>query len=159
MKFLILLLASTITLSFTSSSINRVYGDVLPLKELAFKFNPKQLNLTNSLLENVALNNFLSKTDKESIRSHEDFDYFISLIVLKQFEFQKKTFHQGFDLYSMKAGNADFIVQSYVELSKLPKDIKGINSKSILDYILTNEKLKTDVVFNEIVTRINADFK
>lgn len=171
MKKVVLLLTILITLSFSYFSRNteslsgfNLYNneegdsirDTLKLRELAASFNPKQLNLTNSLLENVDLNNFLSKTDKQLIKSSPDFDYFITMIVLKQYELHKTKFHQGFDLFSMKSGNAGFIVSSFVELSSQAKDIKWLNSSYVMDYIAGNEKLKNEVAISEIVNKLNA---
>ena len=77
------------------------------------------------------------------------------MIVLKQYEFHITKFHQGFDLYTMKAGNAGFIVSSFVEISKLPIGIKGVNSSYILEFIASNDKLKNEPSIVEIVNRIN----
>ena len=171
MKKVLLLLAVLTTLSFsyipkkngnlvTSNSDNYEEGDsikdTLKLRELASSFNPKQLNLTNSLLENVDLNNFLTNTDKQLIKASPDFDYFITMIVLKQYELHKTKFHQGFDLFSMKSGNAGFIVSSFVELSSQAKDIKWLNSSYVMDYIAGNEKLKNESSISDIVTKLNA---
>lgn len=171
MKKVLLLLMIFVTLGFKCFSMNNEnlissnlfnyeegdsIKDTLKLRELAANFNPKQLNLNNSLLENVALNNFLSKTDKQLIKSSPDFDYFITMIVLKQYELHKTKFHQGFDLFSMKAGNAGFIVSSFVELSSQDKDIKWLNSSYIMEFIAGNDKMKNEVAISEIVNKLNA---
>lgn len=170
MKIIFLLLSGIIALSFASSSFENqfvqpgivYYNDSIQeteptiLQKMAQNFNPKQLNLNNSLLENVELNSYLTKTDKEVIRSSEDYDYFITMIVLKQYELHITKFHQAFDLFSMKAGNAGFVVQSFVELSHQPEGTKGLKSSEVLTYIASNEKLKNDSSINEIVERINA---
>ena len=170
MKKIILLLTVLITLSFNYSLnkntqiINSTklepYGDsiqdVLKLRDLATRFNPKQLNLNSSLLENIELNNFLSKTDKVAIKGSPEFNFFITMILLKQYELHITKFHQGFDLFSMKAANAGFIVSSFVEMSPLPKDIKGINSSYIMEYIDSTEAMKNDPAIGEIYNRIKS---
>jgi hypothetical protein len=135
--------------------ITPVTDDSIHLVKYATNFKAKQLNLTNSILENPELNVFLSKKDKSGFKSNPNFDYFITMIVLKQYELHITKFHQGFDLFTMKAGNAGFIVSSFVELSKLPAGIKGINSSYILDYIASNDKLKNEPSIAEIVNKIN----
>lgn len=171
MKKVLLLLTVLITLSFSyvskkngnskSADFNNYeegdsIKDTLKLRELVANFNPKQLNLNNSLLENVALNNFLSKTDKSLIKSSPDYEFFVTMIVLKQYELHKTKFHQGFDLFSMKAGNAGFIVSSFVEISSQDKDIKWLNSSYVMEFIAGNEKLKNEVTISEIVNKLNA---
>jgi hypothetical protein len=126
------------------------------LKSLAISFKPNQLNLTNSIIENLSLNKFLSTEDKISIKSDKDFNYFISMIILKQYEFHISKYHQGFDLFTMKAGNAGFIVNSFFELSHLPEGTKGINSSYILEYIANDESLKNDSSITEIINRISS---
>ena len=132
-----------------------IIDDSLHLVKYASNFKAKQLNLTNSILENPELNTLLMKKDKLIFKSNANFDYFITMIVLKQYEFHITKFHQGFDLFTMKAGNAGFIVSSFVELSKLPTGTKGINSSYVLDYIASNDKLKKEPSIAEIVNRIN----
>jgi hypothetical protein len=56
----------------------------------------------------------------------------------------------------MKLGNAGFIVNSFVELCKLPAEIKGLNSSYVMEFIAGNEKLKVDPTIVEIVNAINA---
>ena len=126
------------------------------LKSLADSFKPNQLNLTNSIIENSSLNNFLSSQNKTSLKSQQDFNYFIIVIILKQYELHITKYHQGFDLFTMRAGNAGFIVNSFVELSNLPEGTKGINSSYILEYITNNEDLKNNSSITEIVNRINS---
>jgi hypothetical protein len=132
-----------------------VVDDSLHLVKYATNFKAKQLNLTNSILENPELNIFLSKKDKSTFKTNPNFDYFITMIVLKQYELHITKFHQGFDLFTMKAGNAGFIVSSFVEISKLPAGIKGINSTYVLEFIASNNKLKNEPSIAEIVNRIN----
>lgn len=126
------------------------------LRSLASSFKPNQLNLTNSIIENVSLNKFLSTEDKVSIKSDKDFNYFITMIVLKQYEFHITKYHQGFDLFTMRAGNASFIVNSFVELSHLPEGTKSVNSSYILEYIANNQSLKNDSSISEIINRISS---
>jgi hypothetical protein len=134
---------------------NPVVDDSLHLVKYATNFKAKQLNLTNSILENPELNIFLSKIDKSTFKTNPNFDYFITMIVLKQYELHITKFHQGFDLFTMKAGNAGFVVSSFVEISKLPAGIKGINSTYVLEFIASNNKLKNEPSIAEIVNRIN----
>ena len=94
--------------------------------------------------------------DKNTITANEDFDYFITVIILKQYQFQLTKFHQSYDLYSMRLGNAGFIVKSFVELAKLPENIKGVQAEYVLEYIASNEKLKNEPLIVEIVNSINA---
>jgi hypothetical protein len=126
------------------------------LRSVADSFKPNQLNLTNSIIENVSLNNFLSTEDKIRIKSDKDFNYFISMVLLKQYEFHIIKYHQGFDLFTMRAGNAGFIVNSFIELSHLPEVTKGINSSYILEYIANDESLKNDSSISEIINRISS---
>lgn len=169
MKIFLLLLTAVLTLSMSSlhssklinsisvvSFADSVENNSLSLKEVCANFNPKQLNLTNSIIENVELNKFLSNLDKNTITTNEDFDYFITMIILKQYQFQLTKFHQGYDLYSMRLGNAGFIVKSFVDLAKLPENIKGVQAEYILEYIASNEKLKNEPLIVEIVNSINA---
>ncbi len=142
-------------IEITNPVITPIGDDSVHLVKYATNFKPKQLNLTNSILENPELNAFLMNKDKSIIKTNSNFDYFITMIVLKQYEFHITKFHQGFDLYTMKAGNAGFIVSSFVEISKLPVGIKGINSSYILEFIAANDKLKNEPSIVEIVNRIN----
>jgi hypothetical protein len=135
---------------------NNQLDDSLKLKQVASSFIPKQLNLTNSILENGELNKFLATANKEVISSHADFDLFITTILLKQYQFHLTKFHQGFDLYSMRMGNAGFVVSSFVQLAKLPDTTKGINSSFIMEYVAASEKLKAEPSIMELVNAINA---
>lgn len=143
------------SIEITTPVITPIGDDSVHLVKYATNFKPKQLNLTNSILENPELNAFLMNKDKSIIKINSNFEYFITMIVLKQYEFHITKFHQGFDLYTMKAGNAGFIVSSFVEISKLPVGIKGINSSYILEFIAANYKLKNEPSIVEIVNRIN----
>ena len=143
------------SIEITTPVITPIGDDSVHLVKYATNFKPKQLNLTNSILENPELNVFLMNKDKSIIKINSNFEYFITMIVLKQYEFHITKFHQGFDLYTMKAGNAGFIVSSFVEISKLPVGIKGINSSYILEFIAANDKLKNEPSIVEIVNRIN----
>ena len=143
------------SIEITTPVITPIGDDSVHLVKYATNFKPKQLNLTNSILENPELNVFLMNKDKSIIKINSNFEYFITMIVLKQYEFHITKFHQGFDLYTMKAGNAGFIVSSFVEISKLPIGIKGINSSYILEFIASNDKLKNEPSIVEIVNRIN----
>ena len=143
------------SIEITTPVITPIGDDSVHLVKYATNFKPKQLNLTNSILENPELNAFLMNKDKSIIKINSNFEYFITMIVLKQYEFHITKFHQGFDLYTMKAGNAGFIVSSFVEISKLPVGIKGINSSYILEFIAANDKLKNEPSIVEIVNIIN----
>ncbi len=143
------------SIEITTPVITPIGDDSVHLVKYATNFKPKQLNLTNSILENPDLNAFLMNKDKSIIKINSNFEYFITMIVLKQYEFHITKFHQGFDLYTMKAGNAGFIVSSFVEISKLPIGIKGVNSSYILEFIASNDKLKNEPSIVEIVNRIN----
>ena len=143
------------SIEITTPVITPIGDDSVHLVKYATNFKPKQLNLTNSILENPELNAFLMNKDKSIIKINSNFEYFITMIVLKQYEFHITKFHQGFDLYTMKAGNAGFIVSSFVEISKLPIGIKGVNSSYILEFIASNDKLKNEPSIVEIVNRIN----
>jgi hypothetical protein len=142
-------------IEITTPVITPIGDDSVHLVKYATNFKSKQLNLTNSILENPELNAFLMNKDKSIIKKNSNFEYFITMIVLKQYEFHITKFHQGFDLYTMKAGNAGFIVSSFVEISKLPVGIKGVNSSYILEFITANDKLKNEPSIVEIVNRIN----
>ena len=142
-------------IEITTPVITPIGDDSVHLVKYATNFKPKQLNLTNSILENPELNAFLMNKDKSIIKINSNFEYFITMIVLKQYEFHITKFHQGFDLYTMKAGNAGFIVSSFVEISKLPVGIKGVNSSYILEFLASNDKLKNEPSIEEIVNRIN----
>ena len=142
-------------IEITTPVITPIGDDSVHLVKYATNFKPKQLNLTNSILENPELNSFLMNKDKSIIKNNSNFEYFITMIVLKQYEFHITKFHQGFDLYTMKAGNAGFIVSSFVEISKLPIGIKGINSSYILEFLASNDKFKNEPSIVEIVNRIN----
>lgn len=142
-------------IEITTPVITPIGDDSVHLVKYATNFKSKQLNLTNSIVENPELNAFLMNKDKSIIKKNSNFEYFITMIVLKQYEFHITKFHQGFDLYTMKAGNAGFIVSSFVEISKLPVGIKGINSSYILEFIAANDKLKNEPSIVEIVNRIN----
>ncbi len=128
----------------------------LNLRSLADNFRPLQLNLNNSILENVELNSFLIKTDKQAIINDSNFDYFITMIILKEYYLQLSKYHQGFDLYSMKFGSAEFIVKSFIDLTKTPEETKGLDSSKVLEYIAANEKLKNESSIIELVNSINA---
>lgn len=169
MKTFILLLVGLLTLSVSSfnnsswihvssktSQEDSLSTNSLKLRDICANYSPHQLNLTNAIIENVEFNKFLTNTDKQTIINSEDFDYFITVIVLKQYQFQVTKYHQGYDLYSMRLGNAGFIVKSFVELAKLPADIKGINAEYVLQYIASNEKLKNEPLIIEIVNSINS---
>ncbi len=143
------------SIEITTPVITPIGDDSVHLVKYATNFKPKQLNLTNSILENPELNAFLMNKDKSIIKINSNFEYFITMIVLKQYEFHITKFHQGFDLYTMKAGNAGFIVSSFVEISKLPVGIKGVNSSYILEFLASNDKLKNEPSIVEIVNRIN----
>ena len=164
MKILLLLSICLIGLSaFSSKNYSCIIVSpddstslALNLRGIADNFHPLQLNLSNSILENGELNNFLLKTDKQTISSSTDFDYFITMIILKEYYLQISKYHQGFDLFTMKTGTAEFIVKSFVDLSKTPIDAKGLDASKILDYIALNEKLKNESSINELVTSINA---
>ena len=143
------------SIEITTPVITPIGDDSVHLVKYATNFKPKQLNLTNSILENPELNVFLMNKDKSIIKINSNFEYFITMIVLKQYEFHITKFHQGFDLYTMKAGNAGFIVSSFVEISKLPVGIKGVNSSYILEFLASNDKLKNEPSIVEIVNRIN----
>ena len=145
----------------TSSIVNQLPTvafdtlDELNLDVFALKFEANQLNLTNSIIQNTELNNFLKNQDKKNIKSNVNFEYFISMIILKQYEFHITKYHQGFDLFTMRAGNAGFIVSSFVEICNLPEGTKGVNSSYIIDYISTNEKLKNEPNISIILNRIS----
>lgn len=133
-----------------------IVDDSLHLVRYATNFKAKQLNLTNSILENPELNILLSEKDKSSFKTNSNFNYFITMIILKQFEFHITKYHQGFDLFTMRAGNAGFIVNSFIELSHLPEGTKSINSSYILEYIVNDESLKNDSSISEIINRISS---
>ncbi len=169
MKYLVLLLVGILAFSLSSfknstfehtvlfnSPPDSLVNNSLNLKDVSNKYVPKQLNLTNSIIENTEFNKFLSSTDRQTLASNPDFDVFITTIILKQYQFQLLKYHQGFDLYSMKLGNAGFIVNSFVELCRLSPEIKGLNSSYVMDFIAGNEKLKVDPTIVEIVNAINA---
>ncbi len=164
MKRVLLLLTLLLIINFSENAFSQetvsaetgLVKSTLNLRQLAISFSPKQLNLNSALLENTELNNFLSSTDKAAIKADPDFDFFITMIVLKQYEFHLTKFHQPFDLFSMKAGNAGFIVQSIVELCALPPETRGMKSSEIITHIESNEKLKSDPAISEIVNKINT---
>ena len=89
----ILLLAIFFTALNASSSTNYSIFVVYPpdssevtslnLRGIADNFHPLQLNLSNSILENGELNNFLVNTNKQSISSNVDIsDDYIKEILL-----------------------------------------------------------------------------
>jgi hypothetical protein len=165
MKNNLLFIIVCFTLSFSSFSNiknnsilfnDSIIKDSSLLRNFAYNFKANQLNLSNSIIENADLNKFLTINKKDDIKVKPDFEYFVVLLILKQYELHITKYHQGFDLYSMRIGNGTFIVDSFLDISnKSNLEKKWLNSSYILEFIAANEKYSADSVISEIVTRIN----
>lgn len=131
-------------------------SDTLSLLNYALKFNATEINITNSIFKSTELNQFLLNANKVELKTKTDFDLFIVLLVLKEYELQMTKFHQGFDLFSNKIGNGSYIIDSFFEIANVSKDVKWLNSSFIMDFIASNEKFNNEPSIVEIVAKINS---
>ena len=140
--------------SFKADCDSLQYDSVLIAYSL--EFEPNNINLDSSLKQNIEIDSFLTKTDKKCLDRQSNLNYFICTFLLKQYYFHLVNYHQGYDLLSMKTGNAKYIIESFEKLSKLESNLEMLNSRYVIDYITATEMLKNDKSIMKLVNKIKA---
>jgi len=86
---------------------------------------------------------------------NEKLNYFITVLILKQYKFQLKNYHQGYDLFSMDKNNGKYIVEKYLLLlGKKRNDLEMLNSGYIVDY-LSKKEYKKSIIQKNILNEID----
>lgn len=125
------------------------------LIELGTNFKPTDLDLNLSLKKNIQLNLFLDTIDKNCLLNQNNYKLFIAIILVKQYYFHLSNYHQGFDLLSMRIGNASKIVDCFREMTNKRAKLEMLNSGLIENYLQENPKIR-NVEINNYLKRINA---
>lgn len=118
------------------------------LIDLATNFKPTDLDLNNSLKDNIDLDLFLSKISEKCLIRQKDIQLFISLILLKQYHYHLSNFHQGYDLLYMKKGNASKIIFCFQEITRVNKKLEMLNSGYIETYLLENIQIRNSEIIS-----------
>lgn len=141
-------------ISFKSKCDSSEYANILIAYSL--EFDPNNVNLDSSLKQNIEIDSFLTKTDKKCLDRQSNLNYFICILLLKQYYFHFVNYHQGYDLLSMKTGNAKYVIESFQKLSKLNTNLEMLNSRYVIDYINATEILKNDKSIMQLVNKIKG---
>ena len=107
-------------------------------------FNPREVSLSKSMNKNTF--KFIRQIDSVCLMENDDFDNFTIIILIKQYNFHLKEYHQGFDLLMMREGSAKLIIDNFCKIANIDNDIEMLNSGYILEYIEQKglyEKYKT----------------
>ncbi|REC52553.1 hypothetical protein DRF68_02185 [Candidatus Chryseobacterium massiliae] len=120
-------------------------------------FIPSDINLYKSIESDRKLNSFIDslKMYDSCFYKNEKLNYFITVLILKQYKFQLKNYHQGYDLFSMDKNNGKYIVEKYLLLlGKKRNDLEMLNSGYIVDY-LSKKEYKKSIIQKNILNEID----
>lgn len=122
------------------------------------KFTPNNLNFDKSIQSNQDVDKFIysvKQNDKCLERSNE-FNTFILTLILKQYKFHLQNYHQGYDLFSMNSGNANYIIDKYLYMiGKNKNDLEMLNSGYIVEFLNNTKKIQQNESQKKLVEEIN----
>jgi hypothetical protein len=125
------------------------------LFDLAINFKPTNLNFDKSVINDEKLNAFLQNVDYECLKKQDKFEFFICIILLKQYKYHIANFHQGYDLLSMNSNNAKVIIDNFILFSRLNNtNLEMLNSRYVVDYVEANNILRNNNEIKNIVIEI-----
>lgn len=114
------------------------------LKNYARNYNANKIDLS----QNDSLNHFDLKfifNDDIYSEKKEIKDYISNTILLKQYLFHLKNSNQGYDLMSMKKGQAKFIIDYFFKSNKLDTNIEFLNSGYPYEILDKEENINIDI--------------
>ena len=112
------------------------------LKNRIEDFKPTQLNLDSSIINNKELKIFLDTVNIECLEEQRLYKEFITTILIKEYYFQLNNYNQSYDLLQMKNGNAKVIINGFMKLSGVDKNIEMLSSGYIMEYLKNNPEIK-----------------
>ncbi|MHA3786609.1 hypothetical protein ACX0HA_00250 [Flavobacterium hauense] len=126
----------------TIATLNR---DINDLKAYALRYEPISIDFSeNDTLNMFDLEYIYSRRDKESIGHNDDI---ANIMLLKLYLSHLKKYHQGYDLISMRRGQAKYIIDYYVKLNGIDTTVEMYNTGHIYKTIKTkknNSRLVVD---------------
>lgn len=128
--------------------------NILKLKDYAQNYNANKIDLS----QNDSLNEFdlnFTFNDDIYIEEKELKDYISNTILLKQYLFHLKKSNQGYDLMSMRKGQAKFIIDYFLKSNQLDTNIEFLNS--VYPYEILRKKDKINMDIKNIIEEIEKE--
>lgn len=129
------------------TGLNRNINDLI---SFAYEYKPSAINLS----KNEGLNSFdidYIFNSAEYKDKKNDKDDITNIILLKQYLFHLKNSHQGFDLLSMRKGQAKNLIDYFLQQNNIQNQ-EFVNSG--YPYILLSEKETDNTVINNVILEI-----
>ncbi len=139
--------------SINKSNIGRPCNNIPHLMELGSSFKPTDLGLNVSLNKNTELNQFLDTMDETCLMKQHNYEIFIAVILVKQYYYHLSNAHQGYDLLSMRIGNASKIIHCFRKMANKEARMEMLNSGLITDYLKKNPQIR-NIEINTYLNKI-----
>lgn len=118
--------------------------DILKFKNYVQNYSTDKIDLSqNDSLNEFDLNFIFN--DDIYIEEKELKDYISNTILLKQYLFHLKKSNQGYDLMSMRKGQAKFIIDYFLKSNQLDTNIEFLNSGYPYEILSKKDKINMDI--------------
>lgn len=129
-----------ITINNCNDSLIKSYDSLFTV--MSNKFNPNDINFDKSIKSNQDVDKFISSVKYNDIcfDKSKELDAFVTILILKQYKFHLENYHQGYDLFSMSSGSANYIIDKYLHMiDKNKSNLEMLNSGYIVEFLNTTK--------------------
>lgn len=106
------------------------------------------------------LNDTLSRYNIDEIFSNvteQTKNRWVYILMLKQYLYHLKVGNQGYDLYTMRKGKTEIVINSYILSSNQKPNGEFLNSGSIVDAIALKKYLSNEPIIIELMNKIRIE--
>lgn len=126
--------------------------NVVDLKTYALRYEPKTIDFSvNDTLNAFDLKYIYSKYDKESIEQNDEIT---NILLLKLYLSHLKDYHQGYDLLSMRRGQAKYIIEYYFQSNGIDTTAEMYNTGSVYEIVKAK---KNSITVNKLLRNIERE--
>lgn len=132
------------------------------LISVGYSFQPEYIDLNSSICADTSMTRLFQEVPLSSLRQQKNYDYFLTIILLKLYHFHLVQGHQGYDLISMKKEEASLLIDDFCSKAHVKPNIEMINSAYIMEYIKQRPTLIQDsyiIAIMDSITIIENEIK
>jgi hypothetical protein len=140
--------------SNTTDAQKNMNIDSTAFDSFVLSYTPHNIDLS------VDLNDTLKFFNVEFLFNHSSNyqkEKWVSIILLKQYLNHLRRANQGYDLYSMRKGETEIIINEFIKANKMDSLGEFLNSGCVVDRVLKKETLYKNKAISIILTEIDKE--
>jgi hypothetical protein len=122
---------------------------------LLYDFKPSKIDLGDCMSDSLVA--FLKSVDSSCLRSLQSYKKLVCGLLLKLYAHHVECCIQGYDLLSMKSGEAKIIIEEYEWITNVYNEKRDmLNSASVFYFVKEDSLLSKDPLINKIMQQIRG---